>query len=377
MNFFVLLVKNLIFVLFPISVYKALEVYKMRDFVLKMLLVVSFFLELYFSEYYYFLIFLIIPLSVCYMKKYDTIYLLLILSFVLYLFIIKFPIFIITLILICLLSFIIFKKRYIEYYLFFLSYIASFILFCLNVNIFITMLLVFCNYYISLFINKMLSSNSYVDYENDFKLFMFKFIHEVKNPLAVCKGYLEILKSKDDYDLKKCLLTLDKEINESLLIIDDYLIYGRNNVNFDYLDINLLINDVYNDFKKLENNDVKINFYYDEEEIFVYGDYNKLKQVFVNIIKNSLEAKRDDKTINIDIDFRVIKNNIIINISDDGIGISDLSKIGNINYSTKKNGNGLGINFSNNIIKLHNGDIKYFSNNKGTRVRIMLPINQF
>lgn len=377
MNFFILLVKKLIFVLFPIFVYKALESYKMGNIVLELLLVVSFFLGLNFNEYFYFLIFLIIPLSVCYMKKYDIVYIFLSLSFSMYLFFIKFPMFIIFLLLICLLSFIVFKRRYIEYYLFFLSYIASFLLFSLNINIFITILLVLCNYFICLFVNKLLYSNSYIDYENDFKLFMFKFIHEVKNPLAVCKGYLEILKSKDDYDLKKCLLTLDKEINESLLLIDDYLIFGRNNVSFDYLDINLLINDVYNDFKKLESKDAKINFYYDEEEIFVYGDYNKLKQVFVNIIKNSLEAKRDDKTINIDIDFRIIKNNIIINISDDGIGISDLSKVGDINYSTKKNGNGLGVNFSNNIIKLHNGEIKYFSNNKGTRVRIMLPINQF
>ena len=68
-------------------------------------------------------------------------------------------------------------------------------------------------------------------------------------------------------------------------------------------------------------------------------------------------------------------NNILIYIEDNGIGIKDIESIGNKFYTTKANGNGLGIIFSKTIVLLHKGDIKYSSFNKrGTKVIISLPL---
>jgi two-component system sporulation sensor kinase B len=239
-------------------------------------------------------------------------------------------------------------------------------------NVFVTVSIF---YITSLYIYKVILKDYYKEMENKYNNILFSFIHEIKNPLSVVVGYLEIINKKDKYDIYKCLNIIDKEVNESLNIIEDYLMCGRFSMNFDYLDINLLLREVFLDFKKVEKAyGLDLNFYYDEEEVIVFGDYSKLKQVFVNIIKNSIEAKEQEKVM-IDIDYRIIRNNIIIDFNDNGKGIKNTSLIGKDYYSTKENGNGIGSIFSKKILNLHNGDIKYISNGKkGCDVRINLPI---
>ena len=216
-------------------------------------------------------------------------------------------------------------------------------------------------YLVQIYINKILLKDSLFDIESRYNRSLFSFVHEVKNPLSVVLGYLEIIKKKEVKDLSKYLFIIDKEVNESISIIEEYLMYGRFSVNFDYIDVNLLLKEVYSDFKKLEKlYDLSLNFYYDEEELIVFGDYSKLKQVFVNIIKNGIEAHGDKKLV-IDIDYRVIKNNLVIDINDNGKGI-DSNIIGKECYSSKPYGNGIGVFFSKKILNIHNGDIKYISN---------------
>ena len=108
------------------------------------------------------------------------------------------------------------------------------------------------------------------------------------------------------------------------------------------------------------------------DELYVLGDYDRLKQVFINLIKNSYEA--NSKNINISISLK--KNNVLITVIDDGDGIEEkeLSRIGDIFYTTKPKGTGIGVNLSKEIIKLHDGNIIYKSKIKeGTKVIISLP----
>ena len=158
----------------------------------------------------------------------------------------------------------------------------------------------------------------------------------------------------------------------------DYLVFGRFAVNLDYMDLNLLLEDVYHSFKNLsESKDIKIDFDYDEEEVIILGDYNKLKQVLINIIKNSIEAKKDDNPLNIKIKLFKVENEIKIEVIDDGVGIKDVKQIGKEFYTTKINGTGLGVNFSKTIISMHKGKIKYSSTlGKGTKVLITLPLTE-
>ena len=69
------------------------------------------------------------------------------------------------------------------------------------------------------------------------------------------------------------------------------------------------------------------------------------------------------------------KDDIELEIIDNGTGINDINKIGKEFYTTKVSGTGLGVNFSKSIISMHNGTLKYFSKfNEGTKVVINLPL---
>ena len=109
--------------------------------------------------------------------------------------------------------------------------------------------------------------------------------------------------------------------------------------------------------------------------MYINGDYDRLKQVFVNVIKNSVESVGNDGIIEIE----VKKNNkeVMITISDNGSGmtVDELANIKEMFYTTKKNGTGIGVALSNEIVLAHNGKMEYDSiKNVGTRCMITLPI---
>ena len=108
------------------------------------------------------------------------------------------------------------------------------------------------------------------------------------------------------------------------------------------------------------------------------ADYNRLKQVLVNIIKNSMEAKIEGKILTIKLKIKVSKCNIKIIISDNGIGMTkeELNRLGEVFYTTKPNGTGIGVNLSKEIIERHNGTLTYESEKYlGTNVIIDLPVD--
>ena len=107
----------------------------------------------------------------------------------------------------------------------------------------------------------------------------------------------------------------------------------------------------------------------------MWGDYDRLKQVFVNVIKNSIEAIDNNGII--DMSIRINGKKVIITISDNGVGMTtdELKDVKEMFYTTKKNGTGLGVALSNEIIVAHNGKMEYESiKNVGTKCIITLPL---
>ena len=147
-------------------------------------------------------------------------------------------------------------------------------------------------------------------------------------------------------------------------------------INKEIFDMGMLLDEVYESFSFLVS-DKKIKFNYENEyeDIYVNGDFNRLKQVFVNIIKNSIESIDDSGIITIGVN--VDLNKVTVNISDNGCGMTDedLANIKEMFYSTKKNGTGLGVALSNEIIVAHNGELNYSSvKNEGTVCTVILPM---
>ena len=217
---------------------------------------------------------------------------------------------------------------------------------------------------------------SNMEKENKLRDSLFKLTHEIKNPIAVCKGYLDMLNLDNKDKSEKYIGIVKSEIDRSLNVMNDFMDYNKIKIEKEEFDMTMLLDEIYDSFKFLIN-DKKIKFRYDNkyEDIYVIGDFNRLKQVFVNIIKNSIESI--EKNGIIDIEVKVNDLEVMVIISDNGVGMNEteLANIKEMFYSTKKNGTGLGVALSNEIILAHNGKLQYSSKkNKGTVCSVSLPI---
>ena len=203
---------------------------------------------------------------------------------------------------------------------------------------------------------------------------LFKITHEIKNPIAVCKGYLDMFDIDNKDHSKKYIPIMKEEIDRTLLLLQDFLSLNGVKINKEELDINYLIEEVVDNYKPLLNEkQIELNLNLIDDEIYIQGDYNRLVQVFINVIKNSIEAIKENGKI--EISEQISKNNIIIKIKDNGEGISkqDLDKISKPFYTTKKHGTGLGVTLSKEIIESHGGTIEYESSlGNGTIVIIKI-----
>lgn len=194
--------------------------------------------------------------------------------------------------------------------------------------------------------------------------------HEIKNPLCVARGYLEML---DEKNLDKYRKIIQKEIDSSLEILDNYLEYGKLSLQKEELDLTILLCDVKKKLEDfLEEKKISLQMQLNDEEIYVEGDYNKLIQVFYNIIKNSCE----EHSTKIMINYAIKTDFVEITIHNNGnlIKQDNLDKIGD-NFSTKILGNGIGTTLSKKIIMMHGGEIKYLNSNDGVNIIITLPLN--
>jgi len=409
MNLINTIILNLILITFPILVYFFYMVYanvknlKNNDIYLSLTLILSLYLCFKFgtiSQNSIILLFCNIPIIIAYVKKKE--YIAISLSIVIIAYLTKqldYNLYIITII------------KYISYYIIylfifkrkkitktsFINYIAilqgffvSFECFMLNeindigslINILIFVLSTYIITFIILYIFKLTDdiSKFYLSYkelsqDKQIKESLFKITHEIKNPIAVCKGYLDMFDVENKNSSRKYISIIKSEIDRTLNILTDLSELNKVKINKDIVDINIILEEIIDSIAILfgsKNINIKCN---ELNEVYIEGDYNKLKQVFINIFKNSYEAI--EKEGNIDILTGIKDDLYIIKIKDDGIGMSKetLSKIGEIFYTTKAKGTGIGVALSKQIIKAHNGNIIYESKqNEGTTITIKLPI---
>lgn len=213
--------------------------------------------------------------------------------------------------------------------------------------------------------------------EKSLKNSLFKITHEVKNPIAVCKGYLSMMNYSDIEKVKKYNEIIESELNRTLDIMDNFSEYTKIKVNLDIMNLSCLIEDTVESMRIMFNaHKIEVLFDYDsDDEICINGDYNRLKQVLVNMLKNSCEAIKENGKI--EINFKINKKYVTISIKDNGPGIKkeELEKIDELFYSSKDKGCGIGVSLSKEIIRLHNGEMKYKSKyGEYTEVNIKLPI---
>ena len=206
-----------------------------------------------------------------------------------------------------------------------------------------------------------------------------KLTHELKNPISVCKGYLEIIDKNGYQKAPKYLPIISSEIERSLSVINDFSSLGKlKELNKEEVDLQVLLEElitILNPLFKKYNANIYLNV---KQDICLKLDNLRMKQVFVNILKNALEARKEEEPLNVQIEVKKSLKAVKIIVKDNGIGMdkNTLERISEIFYTTKANGNGLGVVLSKEIVEMHHGTINYKSQKeKGTTVTITLPCN--
>lgn len=212
--------------------------------------------------------------------------------------------------------------------------------------------------------------------EKNIKLNLFKITHEIKNPLTVVNGYLSMFDVTDIEKSKRYISILKNEVNRTLNLLSDFMEFTKIKVVKKECNFNDLISDVK---EVLIPFFVKKNVSYSfcvQNNIIVNVDYNRIKQVIINVIKNAVEACRESNGMVTTTAFTE-EDYLIIVVKDNGIGM-DKFVLDNILvpfYTTKDNGTGLGVSLSKEILEAHGGTINYDSvKEKYTTCKITIPL---
>ncbi|MDL1957183.1 MAG: PAS domain S-box protein [Candidatus Desulfofervidus auxilii] len=204
--------------------------------------------------------------------------------------------------------------------------------------------------------------------------------HEIKNPLIIIGGFTQqvLYSTKDEKNRQKLQIVLEEieRLNQFLTSISDFTKFTKPQLSIS--NINDIVNEVHN-LIELELKDKQIKFVKSLDPHIPESllDIKQIKQVLLNIIKNSIEAMPGGGNLTV---ITTLKNDhILIKIKDTGKGISaeNLKKIFDPFFTTKPKGSGLGLAISKKIIEAHKGKIFFESElGKGTTCVISIPIER-
>lgn len=203
--------------------------------------------------------------------------------------------------------------------------------------------------------------------------------HEIRNPLTGIKGFIQLLKEKylDEED-QLYFSVIDKEIDRINEIVSEFLVLGKPTAHHLIVyDIRSIVTEVLPILQSEANqNNVELKLVREQDvPLTVLCTKNHIKQILLNLAKNSLEAMENGGTLTIVL--RKQQSQVFIDVKDTGKGISKegLAKIFNPFFTSKDTGTGLGLVVCKQIVSMYKGDIKIESTvNVGTTVTLIFPL---
>jgi signal transduction histidine kinase len=203
--------------------------------------------------------------------------------------------------------------------------------------------------------------------------------HEVRNPLASIKGTAEILSDKfkpedKEYEFVEILI---KEVNRLDTVVANFLDFAKpKQPELKSSEINDIILSVLKLTKhQIARARINLKTHLEDTLPTVYVDPEQIKQVFLNLIINAVQAMQGGGTL--EVNTRMDGSKILCIFSDTGSGISkdQQENLFTPFYTSKKKGTGLGLAIVHRILDGHKGEIKFTSEeNKGTCFTISLPV---
>jgi signal transduction histidine kinase len=202
--------------------------------------------------------------------------------------------------------------------------------------------------------------------------------HEVRNPLGVIRASVQLLDDAqvDQARIHEAAEVIKQEIDRLDRVIKALLDFGRpSKPTLVKTDIASVLDDVVlftNRFAKQHG--VHIEERFEAELPDVHGDPDQLKQVFLNLVTNAVQAIGDTEGL-IVIETRSEGDYVEIAVIDDGPGISiqDLPKVFDPFFTKRAEGTGLGLTIVHRIIDEHEGHIEVESSGAGTVFKVSLP----
>jgi len=206
--------------------------------------------------------------------------------------------------------------------------------------------------------------------------------HEIRNPLTSLKGFTELLKLNADEESRMYLSVIDSELQRMEQILSELLVLSKpTSMKVELLDLDNIVKQVI-EFMLPDALMKNIMIQYissANQAAYIGGNENRLKQVFMNLIKNAMESMNNGGTITIEMN--VIDCTMVeLMIKDEGNGMdsSTLQNLFQPFYTTKSTGTGLGLAFVKKVIEEHEGLIGVNSElQKGTCFHLQFPIYTF
>ncbi|HEU4386784.1 MAG TPA: ATP-binding protein, partial [Blastocatellia bacterium] len=206
--------------------------------------------------------------------------------------------------------------------------------------------------------------------------------HEVNNPLEAIKNSLYLLRSnKEEQTSSRFLGIAIKETERVSHIMRQMLGFARRSGGVEWTDVNQLIDDTVTLVeRRLQHSGIKVLKQLDRTLPAVHCYPDQLRQVFLNLILNAQQSIEKTGTIEIKTWLTDAETDpsVVLEITDSGSGISndDLPRIFEPFYSTRRDGTGLGLWVSQNIMRQHGGSLEVgASGPRGARFRIRLPVD--
>lgn len=203
--------------------------------------------------------------------------------------------------------------------------------------------------------------------------------HEIRNPLTTLRGFLQMQQRTRLVNVMHTDVML-AELDRINLIVSEFLILAKPQaVQFQTKDVRFTMGDVVSLLDSeahLHNIEFEVRF--SPDPILVHCEENQLKQVFINLLKNAMEAMPKGGRILLQVE-EDERRQAVLRVIDEGEGIAKdrLQKLGEPFYTNKEKGTGLGLMISQRIIEGHRGTLRIDSElGQGTAVTITLPLAQ-
>ncbi|WP_400247376.1 ATP-binding protein [Niallia sp. JL1B1071] len=202
--------------------------------------------------------------------------------------------------------------------------------------------------------------------------------HEIRNPITVVKGFIQLHendKALPEHIKKHYKLMLD-ELQVAETVISDFLSLAKpSETKMEVVSVNTALHtvmDLLNTYAMVDTIHIELEM---EKDYKIHCTIMEFKQLFVNLLKNAIEASHHGDTIQVKVTGEEDRVKVMIIDSGSGMSQEQQERVGTPFYSLKAKGTGLGLMICYNIIEKYEGTINIWSEEgKGTEVTVTFPI---